>query len=104
MLPNLPRGLGKLSEMSKVSFTYNVQANNDVTVTSEIKEPMKLFDGKLEISDGDLAFSYNDKEKEGQRWQFKAEGKSVLNEEKMKRRLMQKKFQEKDFHAAGKGF
>ncbi|XP_028408464.1 uncharacterized protein LOC114531030 isoform X2 [Dendronephthya gigantea] len=81
VLPNLPEGFTKLSEMSTVSFTYNVHENNDVTVTSDIKEPMRLFDGKLEISSGNLEFSYNDKEHGGQKWQFKAQGTWVNGEQ-----------------------
>ena len=65
--------------MSTVSFTYNVHENNDVTVTSDIKQPMELFHGKLEISNANLEFSYNDKEKQGQKWQFKAQGRQTLN-------------------------
>ena len=60
--------------MSTVSFTYNVHENNDVSVTSDIKDPMKLFNDKLEISNAMVEFSYNDKETKGQKWQFKAQG------------------------------
>ena len=73
-LPNLPEGFADLSEMSTVSFTYNVHENNDVSVTSDMKDPMKLFNDKLEISNAMVEFSYNDKEKKGQKWQFKAQG------------------------------
>ena len=79
ILPNLPEGFAKLSEISTVSFTYNVHENNDVTVTSDIKQPMELFHGKLEISNANLEFAYNDKEKLGQKWQFKAQGKKRQN-------------------------
>lgn len=63
--------------MSKVSFTYNVHENNDVSVTSDMKDPMKLFNDKLEISNAMVEFSYNDKEKKGQKWQFKVQGNEL---------------------------
>lgn len=65
--PNLPEGFADLSEMSTVSFTYNVHENNDVSVTSDMKDPMKLFNDKLEISNAVVEFSYNDKEKKEQK-------------------------------------
>ena len=73
-IPDVPEGFTKLSDMSTISFTYNVDENNEVTVTSDIKESMGLFKGKLTLTDTKMTFNYKDKGKKGQRWQFDVRG------------------------------
>ena len=77
VLPDLPHGFKKLSDISTVSFTYSVDEDNKITVTSDIKEPLELFNGKLTLTSTKMTFSYKDKEEKGQRWQFDARGKWI---------------------------